>query len=181
MNTETLNITPNNLQAFLDQYAKAWSNYGGDYFALSIRNDLEPSLVLNFDKLFFTVMFDSVLSNAVRHGFKKNKTFTLDNRVEIAVSAEKYDGKPYVVFRISNNGNPMSNNFTLNDYITRGRYSATSGRSGLGGYHVYQIAKAHNGFLYLDSNKIWNLVVEVLVPVDIVESDNLIEYEHECI
>lgn len=181
LSTETLNITPNNLQAYLDQYAKAWSNYGGNYFSLSIKNELEPRLVLNFDKLLFTVMFDAILSNAVRHGFMKRKGFTPDNRVEVAVSAEKYDGKPYVVFRISNNGNPMSSNFTLNDYITRGRYSAISGRSGLGGYHVYQIAKAHNGFLYIDSTKVWNMVVEVLVPVDIVETDYLIEYEHECI
>jgi type I restriction-modification system DNA methylase subunit len=181
MNTEAFNITPNNLQAYLDQYAKAWYNYGGNYFNLTVKNELESGGVLNFDKLLFTVMFDAILSNAVRHGFMKRKDFTPDNRVEIATSVEKYDGKPYVVFRFSNNGNPMSKNFTLNDYVTRGRYSATSGRSGLGGYHVYQIAKAHNGFLYLDSNKVWNMVVEVLIPVDNVEPDNLIEYEHECI
>jgi signal transduction histidine kinase len=181
ISTETLNVTPNNIQAYLEQYAKAWSNYGGNYFALSITNDLSSDVVLDFDKLLFTVMFDSILSNAVRHGFKKLKDFTPYNRVEIGVSAEQYNGKPYVVFRISNNGNPMSSNFTLKDYITRGRYSATSGRSGLGGHHVYQITKAHNGFLYLDSNKVWNMVVEVLIPINNIELDNLIEYEHECI
>jgi type I restriction enzyme M protein len=181
INTETLNVTPNNLHIFLDQYVKAWSNYGGNYFTLSIKNDLDIDVVLNFDKLLFTVMFDSILSNAVRHGFKKIKNFTPNNRVEISVSAELYNGKPYVILRISNNGNPMSSNFTIKDYITRGRYSAVSGRSGLGGHHVYQIIKAHNGFLNLDSNKVWNMVVEVLIPYKNVESDNLIEYEHECI
>ena len=69
----------------------------------------------------------------------------------------------------------------MKDYITRGRYSANTGRSGLGGYHVYQIAKGHNGFLYLDSNKIWNVIVEVLLPISNVDVNDLPIYEHECI
>ena len=103
------------------------------------------------------------------------------SEVEISLSLEKYEERPYVVMRVANNGAPFKSGFKIDDYITRGRYSASSGRSGLGGYHVYQRVKGHNGFLYLDSNKVWNVIVEVLLPIDNVETDNLVEYEHECI
>jgi sensor histidine kinase regulating citrate/malate metabolism len=132
-----------------------------------------------FDKALLKVMLDSILTNVERHGFDKRRNDA--NRVEITLDLERYEDKPYVVLRVANNGAPFRSGFTIDDYITRGRYSASSGRSGLGGYHVYQIVKGHKGFLCLDSNKIWNVIVEVLLPIDYVELDNLVEYEHECI
>ena len=132
-----------------------------------------------FDAALLKVMLDSILTNVERHGFNKHKNEA--NQVEISLSLEKYEERPYVVMRVANNGAPFKSGFKIDDYITRGRYSASSGRSGLGGYHVYQRVKGHNGFLYLDSNKVWNVIVEVLLPIDNVETDNLVEYEHECI
>lgn len=75
----------------------------------------------------------------------------------------------------------MPEGFTIQDYITKGRYDAESGRFGLGGYHVYQIVKGHKGYLYIDSNKIWNTIIDILLPVKKVNIDNLIPYEQKCI
>ena len=126
-------------------------------------------------------MLDSILNNAVRHGFHKRKNHTEHNMVLIALSAVEYDGKPYLKLSIANNGDPMADGFTIEDYTSRGRYTASTGRSGLGGHHVFQIAKGHHGFLYLDSNKVWNMVVEVLLPIESALLNDIPAYENECI
>ena len=164
---------------FIKNYQDAWKNYSGNYFNLTLNNNVGESRIVKFDRTLLKVALDAILTNAERHGF--NKTRRNENQAEISLSLEKFESESYIVMRIANNGAPFKKGFTLSDYITRGRYSATSGRSGLGGYHVYEITKGHHGFLYIDSNKIWNVIVEVLLPVDDVESNNLLEYEHECI
>ena len=176
---DMFNLKEQNIEEFIKEYCDAWLNFSGNYFSLSFRTNLGESKKVVFDKTYLKLMFDSILTNVERHGFKKHKNE--ENQVEVSVSLEKYKEKPYVVIRVANNGIPFKNGFTMEDYITRGRYSANTGRSGLGGYHVYQIVKGHNGFLYLDSNKIWNVIVEVLLPIKNVEIDNLPDYEHECI
>ena len=167
------------IEEFVKEYCNAWLNFSGNYFSLSLHSSLGESKEVMFDKTYLKLMLDSILTNVERHGFKKHKSE--DNLVEISMSLEKYEEKPYVVIRVANNGVPFKSGFTMKDYITRGRYSANTGRSGLGGYHVYQIAKGHNGFLYLDSNKIWNVIVEVLLPISNVDVNDLPIYEHECI
>ena len=178
---ETLNIKEHDFWGYIDNYLSAWSNYGGNYFNFVIENYITSRFDISFDKDLFTVMLDSVLNNAIRHGFHKRKDYTSDNKVNFAFLLEKYKNEPYLVIRIANNGDPMSDDFTIEDYIARGRYTATTGRSGLGGYHVYQVVKGHKGYLALDSNKVWNVIVDILIPVNNVEYDNLSEYEHECI
>lgn len=82
---------------------------------------------------------------------------------------------------MSNNGDPIAEGFTIEDYISRGRYTSSTGRSGLGGHHVYQIAKGHRGFLYLDINKVWNMIVEVLLPIESTFLNDIPAYDKECI
>jgi sensor histidine kinase regulating citrate/malate metabolism len=60
----------------------------------------------------------------------------------------------------------MPENFTFDDYISRHRYSAETGRSGLGGYHVYQVVTGHHGKLRLNQNEQWNMIVEILLPLE---------------
>lgn len=175
------NLEKGNIVEFINAYADSWDNYGGRYFDLTIKNDLIDSVNCAFDSAMLTVMLDSVLSNAVRHSFNKEKKHTEHNMVEIGLSLVAYQERPYMLMSIANNGDPLKAGFTIKDYITKGRYSGKMGRSGLGGYHVYKIAKGHNGFIFLDSNKVWSLIVEILIPVESIEVSNLIEYEHECI
>ena len=164
---------------FVKQYVDGWHNYGSNSFELDIQNDIGDAQQVEFDKTMLTVMLDSILGNAYRHSFGKEKRE--GNRVEISLAIVTYQDNPYVLLSIANNGKPFPSNFTLNDYISKGRYSATSGRSGLGGNHVYQIVKKHGGFLYLDSNNKWNVIVEVLLPVSNTNALNIYDYEHECV
>ena len=82
---------------------------------------------------------------------------------------------------IANNGSSFADGFTVEDYISKGRFVSSTGRSGLGGYHVHQITKGHNGFLCLDSNKIWSVIVDVLIPLSITEENSYPAYEKECV
>lgn len=179
ISAEMFYLKESDIEEFVKEYCNAWLNFSGNYFSLSLKSSLGESRKVVFDKTYLKLMLDSILTNVERHGFKKHKSE--ENHVDISMSLEKYEEKPYVVIRVANNGVPFKSGFTIKDYITRGRYSANTGRSGLGGYHVYQIAKGHNGFLYLDSNKIWNVIVEVLLPINNVDVNNLPIYEHECI
>ena len=126
-----------------------------------------------------TVMLDSILNNAVRHGFHKRKKD--GNQVLIRLSEVAFENRPYLVLSIANNGEAIADGFTIQDYVSRGRYTDSTGRSGLGGYHVFQIVKGHNGYLRLDSNKQWNVMVEVLLPTNSTSINDLPSYENECI
>lgn len=181
MSAEDFNLKQGDISVFIRSYADGWNNYGDNYFRLSIKNELDSSCLAVFDKTMLTVMLDSILGNAARHGFHKRKDYTYDNEVEISLSLREYNNKPYVLIGIANNGDPKPDGFTMQDYITKGRYDAESGRSGLGGYHVYQIVKGHKGYLYIDSNKVWNMIVEILLPIENINAENLVHYEQECI
>jgi len=180
IDSDSFNMKICDLGKFIESYAEGWKNYGGPYFELSICNEV-GSVEVSCDTKMLTVMCDAILSNAVRHGFRKNKNHTPHNQVQIGLFLVEYKETPYLCLSFANNGNPMDEGFTIGDYISRGRYSATTGRSGLGGYHIYSIAKCHKGFLSLESNKIWNMVVEVLLPISSAPTKNVSIYEHECI
>ena len=72
------------------------------------------------------------------------------------------------------------NGFKIEDYISKGRFKSSTGRTGLGGYHVYEIVKGHKGYLNISSNKSWNVVVDILLPINNNFSD-LPVYEEKCV
>lgn len=181
IDSKSFNIIEGDMAEFINNYIGAWNNYGGEYFEISIQNRLQDNVKMSFDKVLLTVMLDSILNNVVRHGFHKRKNYTEHNTVQISLSVVEYNGLPYVLLSVANNGDPIVEGFTIEDYASRGRYAASTGRSGLGGHHVYQIAKGHNGFLYLDSNKVWNMIVEVLLPIESTFLNDIPAYENECI
>lgn len=175
----SFNMQEGNISAFIKGYADAWNNYGSKCFALDVLDELDEKLSISFDKGMLTVMLDSILNNAVRHGFHKRKKD--GNQVLIRLSEVAFENSPYLVLSIANNGEAIADGFTIQDYVSRGRYTDSTGRSGLGGYHVFQIVKGHNGYLRLDSNKQWNVMVEVLLPTNSTSINDLPSYENECI
>lgn len=181
IDSQSFNIQDGNIVDFIKNYANGWNNYGGGYFELSVTSNLGKETNLNFDNTLLIVMLDSILNNASKHGFHKREDYTEHNIVDINLSIVNYDNKPYLLLSVANNGDPISDGFTINDYISRGLHTANTGNSGLGGFHVYQIVKGHDGYLFLGSNKIWNMIVDVLLPIDSIILDNIPEYENECI
>jgi len=181
LDTANFKIEKGNLTEFIDTYCESWKNYGGTYFDIQIQNNLKDSSSVFFDRTMFTLMLDSILKNAARHSFKKQDKYTEHNVVQISLSEVEYQNQAFVLISVSNNGDPIREDFTINDYISRGRYSADSGHSGLGGYHVYQVVKGHNGYLNLDSTKVWNVIVNVLIPLRNENVELLTSFENECI
>lgn len=180
LDSHSFNKKKGNIIEFIQNYADSWRNYGGECFELVVANEIDEMPVMSFDKAMITVMLDSILNNAFRHSFKKRKDYTEHNMVQIKLSIVERELKPFVLISVSNNGDPIAEGFTVDDYISKGRYSYSSGRSGLGGYHVYKIVKGHDGYLCLDSNKMWGVIVDVLLPVD-SKISNMMQYEKECI
>lgn len=177
----SFNLQNGNIIEFVESYADGWRNYGGEYFELATENLIENPPMMEFDKNLLKVMLDSIMNNAVRHGFVKRKDYTDHNLVKICLSTVEYNDKPYVLMRVSNNGEPINDSFTIEDYVSRGRYTSSTGRSGLGGFHIYQVVKGHNGYLCLDRNKIWNVIIDILLPVKQLNNNILTSYENECI
>ena len=133
---------------------------------------------------YFRIMFDTLLDNAYRHGF--NKKISEMNRVFITSELVTMDNKEYVLLKVANNGNPLAEDFTLRKFISRGEYCGETGRTGLGGNHIYSILKKHGGFLNVTHNEEWNCIVEMLIPVESqknVELKQMKKYEHyaECL
>lgn len=181
IDSESFNLKEGDIVEFIKGYIDAWNNYGGGYFEIDFVNDLFDNLKLSFDKTLLTVMLDSILNNAIRHSFHKRKNYTDHNMVQLRLSIVEYKDASYILLSVANNGDPIAEGFTIEDYISRGRYAATTGRSGLGGYHVHQIVKGHKGFLCIDSNKMWNMIVEILLPIESTEFNDNPAYDKECI
>ncbi len=178
---KSFNMATGDIVEFLQKYVDAWKNYGGNYFNLSLQDNHDEKILVIYDSTMLTVLFDSILSNAARHGFHKNSQHTEDNRVNISLSLQSVHGEPCVVISVANNGDKFKEGFGISDYITKGRFASDSGRSGLGGYHVYQIVKGHRGYMYIDSNSYWNVIIDIILPLDDKSINILIKYEHECI
>ncbi len=177
MPIESFNLTKGDLSAFMEEYVTSWQNYGSGVFSIKLDNNLEEKTEVNFDRTMMTVMLDAILDNASRHGFQKRESDA--NELIISLDLVTENESAYIVISIANNGRPMADGFTIDDYISRGRYSATSGRSGLGGFHAYQVAKGHGGFISLSSNNQWSVIIDVLIPAPIVNIENLPTYGKE--
>ena len=179
IDSDSMNRKNADFVEYINSYIDGWRNYGNNCFELSVVNELGENPPISFDRNMLTVMLDSILNNAARHGFDRRKKD--GNSVQLRLSIVRYKSNPYVLISIANNGEMMTNGFTIEDYISRGRYTASTGRSGLGGYHTYQIAKGHEGFLCLDSNKQWSIIIEILLPIDSTNINNIQDYDHECL
>lgn len=76
----------------------------------------------------------------------------------------------------------MTDGFTIEDYITKGRFNSETGRTGLGGYHVFSIVKAYGGFLNLSSDPNWPFIVDILIPVSSSETSKFdVAYDDDCV
>lgn len=161
-------------------------------YALSLRNlqfanifnlkeeiTLPDNVVIDCDEDMIRVILDTAFRNAYVHGFEKR--YSESNIVKLGCRAVEYDGCPYACVTIANNGHPIANGFSKEDFATRGKKVGKMG-TGKGGYHIYTIAKRFNGYINISSSKEWAFILDVLIPARNIDSNEILEeYGSKCI
>ena len=136
-----------NIVDFMERYIHGWENYGSKTFSIEFYCDgdfeVENTILANDTAL--AIMMDCLLDNANRHGF--HKMSSPDNKVKIHLDQTTLGNKHAVIIAVGNNGKPMPKDFSIDDYITSGKFGIDTGRSGLGGSHVYKIVSSMDGTL----------------------------------
>ena len=122
--------------------------------------------------MLLSVLCDNILRNAHRHGF--NKVVSKDHKVLIKLSLAKHEGRDYYVMSFCNNGNKLEPDFSIYDFISRGKKGKTTGNTGQGGYDIYQIVRKFDGRLGLRSSDEWNFILDVLIPVSDLDEHTIV-------
>ena len=136
-----------NIVDFMERYILGWENYGSKTFSIEFYcdGDFEVENTILANETALAIMMDCLLDNANRHGFHKTKS--PDNKVKIHLDQTTLGNKRAVIIAVGNNGKPMPKDFSIDDYITSGKFGTDTGRSGLGGSHVYKIVSSMDGTL----------------------------------
>ena len=168
------------LSDFIIEYHSAWNNYASGVYRMRIEIDADGSpMTIEADKDLLMVLMDTLTDNAKRHGFAPE--YNPNNLVNISLQHVVFNEIPCVLLSVSNNGYPLKEGFTIQDYITRGRFEGKNGRTGLGGNHVHTIVKKHGGWLNIRSDKSWNFIVDMLFPMVNFANDDFNDYDYEAI
>lgn len=168
LSTRRMVLTEVGLNSFLLSYLSSWNSFGTFKIELDSQVSDEASVLMNVDLM--RVLMDTILDNAYRHGFSKIESE--NNLGYITTSCVSMLDKEYICISIANNGKAFEKGFSLKDYISRGKFSKSTGHTGIGGNHVYNIIKAHNGYLNITSNAKWNVIVELLIPAEYYSEDD---------
>lgn len=136
-----------NIVEFMERYILGWENYGSKTFSIEFYCDgkFERENTIFANETALAIMMDCLLDNANRHGFHKTKA--LENKVKIHLDRTTIGNENAVIIAVGNNGKPMPKDFSIDDYITSGKFGTDTGRSGLGGSHVFKIVSSMGGTL----------------------------------
>lgn len=160
---------------FFLTYCEGWKNYGKNTFTVNYESSVGDETTFNINNDFMKVLLDTLLDNVYRHGFERFKS--PDHLVKISTSFTTMDKKKYILLSVANNGKPFPEDFSLERYISRGEFYGQSGRTGLGGNHVYSIAKYHDGYICLTNDENWRVIVEILIPVEYFNESEINKFE----
>lgn len=152
------------LSQFIQEYVDGWSHFGSNTFRveLNVVPEAKNGVVMaNRDSL--SILLDCLFDNANRHGFRKKADPA--NLLEVEISRVSFAESDCLRVEVRNNGHMMDPSITLSDYIARGRFSAESGRSGLGGHHVNKIIEAMQGQLLSVGSANGKTSIVFVVPV----------------
>ena len=136
-----------NIVDFMKRYIQGWDNYGSKTFSIEFYydGDFEGENTILANETALAIMMDCLLDNANRHGF--HKMSSPYNKVKIHLDRTTIGNENAVIIAVGNNGKPMPKDFSIDDYITSGKFGTDTGRSGLGGSHVFKIVSAMGGTL----------------------------------
>ena len=151
------------IRGFMIEYMQSWSNINHQFFKTELLSNLSINkLCVKGNDTLLRIALDCIFKNAQRHGFK-NK-YSDSNKVSVTLSEVNHNNKPFVCISVANNGEPFPESFTIRDFIKRGKVAGDSGKTGLGGYHVYSIIKRLGGFLNLTKDGNGDVIFELLIP-----------------
>ena len=164
----------------VSNYIMAWKNFGYKSFDVApIKLNVSEDTMVEIDKDLFFTMLDCIFINAHQHGF--NKRYNSHNKVIIDLQGVYADNNKYVMIGISNNGNPLTDGYSIKDFVERGNVGLNSSQDGLGGNHVMEIAHHFGGKISIVSESEW-LSFNVLLPIYLTSDDTkFIEYGGEYI
>lgn len=163
-----INLKSALISSEVEDYVRAWGNFNGSSdFSLIIQDLTNHDVAVKMDTLFFRILMDTLIDNAWRHGFEQgNYNAENGNMIAVRISPVLLEEKQFLLLSVMNNGRPLDEHYKVKDYIERGNFKGDSGRTGLGGNHVYTITKRHNGFFALSSEQDWSFVADILLPVN---------------
>lgn len=175
--SQKMNLEEIPINEFLQKYCGAWKNYGKKQFSVSFRSELNDNTTFKIDEVFMKVLLDAILNNANKHGF--NGIEVQNPQILISTSYTIVNKMPCVLMSIANNGASFPTGFTIEQYVREGEFGGTSGNTGRGGYHVYQIAKRHQGYISISNDDEWNVKINVMIPIeyyDECDTEKILEY-----
>ena len=163
-----ISLKRTNISLEVEDYVRAWGNFNGTSdFEILVHDFTYGDVQVKLDSLMFRIMMDTLIDNAWRHGFNQGNIVNEEgNKIAIRLMPVIIDENSYVLVSVMNNGQPLDADYRVRDYIERGNFKGDSGRTGLGGHHVYTIVKRHNGFFSINSEKGWSFVANILLPVE---------------
>lgn len=151
------------IRRFMKEYMQSWSNINHQFFKTELFSNLSfDELCVKGNDTLLRIALDCIFKNAQRHGFKRK--YNKENKVSVTLSEVNHQNKPFVCISIANNGEPFPESFTIKDFIKRGKVAGGTGKTGLGGYHVYSIVKRLGGFLNLTNDGNGDVIFELLIP-----------------
>lgn len=162
------NPTAVDISSFLTDYMAEWTHagLGMNLLVAPLQNHLPDGTLVSIDPEQTRTMLDAIFENARRHGPDPERP-DLQLTLQPTLDAVSYDGKPWVLLSAANNGRPLPPDMTVADYVSKGRFDKASGHTGLGGYHIYTIARKNGGHLHIGSTASdpWHFTVDVLLPL----------------
>lgn len=168
-----------NIYNSVENYIDAWQNFGYSSFDVFQSCNISEDTKVELDITLFNTMLDCIFINAHQHGF--NRHGDPENKMLVNLEGVYYEGGKYIRISFANNGNPLPDDYKIQDYIARGVVGINSYQDGLGGNHIYEIAHKFSGLVSLESDKEW-FTVSILLPVYFTSDETKFnDYEGECV
>lgn len=136
---------------FIVSYSKEQKDkFRGSDIAFDYEIDIETvespkEIIIYANKQLLSEALDNLIENAISHAFKDFKGKKL-----IELIFMSWAEGDCINIEISNSGNPMPKNFTIERYVRMGDKAGKSNGSGFGGWYVNEIIKIHDGKLELE-------------------------------
>jgi type I restriction-modification system DNA methylase subunit len=128
----------------------------GVRYALEVKGDHVFAFI---NKVYFKALLDQLISNAEKHGFDD-----INRKYKISVNIRFDEQKNLVQIKYSNNGSAFA--LRHKDYVSALTKSKKSDGSGIGGYYIYRIIKAHRGNMVVKENQNKGFAIDFELPIN---------------